>query len=241
MHLDDDRLQRLLDGELPANEVPEVRAHLAECIACRARAATQERALAELEDLLRLLDHPAAAPAVAQVVRAARPGWGGAARWAAVAVLAVALAGVAYAVPASPLPRWIAVVAERLGGRDRPPTPVPVPSVQEAGIAVPPGERLVVAFDSTQTDGRAVVTLRAGASEVTIRGPGGAATFATGPDHVTVMNPASRASYAIEIPADAPWVEIRVAGTRKFLKAGPAITAADADSAAGSYRIPLRP
>ena len=243
MHLDDDRLQRLLDGELPAGETPEVRAHLTTCVACRERAATAERALAELDDLLRLLDHPATPPTVADVARAARPRWAGPARWAAAAAFAVALAGVAYAVPASPLPRWIAVVAERLERRDgtRMPDPVPPPA-REAGIAVPPGERLVVAFDSNQAEGEAMVMLRPGAGEVTIRGPGGAASFATGPDHVTVMNFGSRASYTVEIPADAPSIEIRVAGVRKLLKTGPRIAlAAGADSATAGYRIPLGP
>lgn len=241
MHLDDERLQRLLDGELTASEAAGTRVHLAECGPCRERAAAAERELAGIESLLRLLDHPVVVPAAAEFARAARPRWGDRWRWAAAAAVAVGLAGAAYAAPASPLPRWIAAVTERLSGREAP-APVRPTTAQagEAGIAVSPGDRLLVAFDSVQAAGEVVVTVRAGAEELTLRGPSGAAGFATGPDRVRVANAGSRASYAIEIPGDAPWVEVRVGGTRLFLKDGPSVTlAGGADSAAGSYRIPL--
>jgi hypothetical protein len=243
MHLDDERLQRLLDGELSPADAPLVRAHLAECAGCRERAAVAERELAELDGLLGLLDHPVAVPPVDEVIEVPVRRWSGGARWAAAAVLAVALAGVAYAIPSSPLPRWIAIAAERLDPRHGAPRVERAPrQVPEAGVAVPPGQRLLIAFDSAQIQGEAVVTVQPGAGEVTIRAPRGAAAFAAGSDRVSVANTGSEASYTIQIPAEAPRVEIRVAGSRVFLKDGPDVSAAaGADSAAGTYRIPLRP
>jgi hypothetical protein len=242
MHLDEERLQRLLDGELSTHDGHAVRAHAEECIGCRERIAAARRELAELDELLALLDRPIPERTAAEIVGVPAPRWRSTVRWAASAALVAGLVGVAYAIPASPLPRWIASVAERFESREAPQPAHPVQqAVPEAGIAVPPGDRLLIAFDSAQAEGEAIVTLRPDAAEVTIRAPRGAATFTTGSNRLAVANAGSRASYTIEVPSAAPGVEIRVAGTRRFLKEGTRIGAPTADSAGGAYRIPLRP
>jgi hypothetical protein len=107
---------------------------------------------------------------------------------------------------------------------------------------MPSGTRLVVSFDSAQRRGEAVVTIVDGAGEVTVRAPAGAVTYDAGPDRLAIGNGNSSASYSIEIPADAPWVEIRVAERRVLLKEGPRVTLARGPTTtAGPYRLPLQP
>jgi len=244
MHLDDERVQRLLDGELSPAAERSAREHLVACAECRARAAEAEREETELAGLLHLLDHPAPALSAEAIAVAARRRAGPSVRWAAGLLLAAGLAGAAYATPGSPIPGWIARLAERTEGRRSPPGPAPAASQAEdpgvAGIAVPPGERLLLSFDSAQAEGEAAVRLLDEATEVTVRAPAGAATYLAGADRLTIANGVTRASYAIDVPRGAPRVEIQVAGTRVFLKEGASITArAGTDSATGVYRLPL--
>ena len=240
MHLDEERLQRLLDGELTLHDGHATRAHLDECAGCRERVAAARREVAELERLLGLLDHPAAARSAVEAV-GPRPGRHAGIRWAATIALAVGLAGVAYALPSSPVPRWIAALVERVDSEDARRAATAQQPIPEAGIAVPAGEQLLVAFDSVQVEGEVIVTLQPEATEVTIRGPRGAATFTAGSDRVSVANAGTRATYTIQVPSAAPRVEIRVAGSRRFLKDGTAVAAPAADPATGAYRISLCP
>ena len=60
MHLDEERVQRLLHDELAWTEVNPVREHVAQCADCRARLDLARREEDEVDALLRHLDHPAA-------------------------------------------------------------------------------------------------------------------------------------------------------------------------------------
>ncbi|HEU5040451.1 MAG TPA: zf-HC2 domain-containing protein [Gemmatimonadales bacterium] len=244
MHPDDEQLQRWLDHELTPEAERTVGAHLEGCDACRFRAERARLEVAELRGALTLLDHPVPRISAGDIAIAARrsPQRAGL-RWAAAVLAAVGLAGVAYAAPGSPVPGWIASLSARVSAREQ---SVPPPALERsgqadlAGIAVPPGRRLVVSFDSAQVEGEAIVTIAAGA-ELTVRAPAGAATYDAGLERLTIGNGGSRASYAVTIPADAPWVEILVAGERLLLKAGDRVTTRDGTGAAGgSYRLPLR-
>src|SRR5262245_48834814 len=66
MHLDDDRIQRLVHRELTTGAERSAREHLAACPDCRRLVSDAERDDADVRLLLRRLDHPA--PAVAAQV-----------------------------------------------------------------------------------------------------------------------------------------------------------------------------
>jgi hypothetical protein len=230
MHLDDELVQRVIDRELSPGAADSVRAHLDSCADCRDRVARAAREEVEVTGLLGLLDHPAPAVTLDRIAVRVRPRRLRRLRWAAMLLLAAGLAGVAYAAPGSPLRAWILSLS-RSGGALGPRAPALEPARSQdsglAGIAMPPGARLVLQFASRQKAGTAVVTLAAKASEVTVRAPAGAATFVAGPDSLLIDNRGSGADYAIEIPPDAPRVEIRLAGTRIFLKDGSTVLTAD--------------
>lgn len=242
MHLDDAQLARLVDGELGL-EAGSVRTHLAECADCRARAELAGSELAWLERRLRALDHePPAVTAAALARRGAvsRTGWRW--RWAAGVVLAVGFAGVAWAAPGSPLPGLVRRVAEWVsGGGSVTPAPGPLPEppaeAGDAGIALFPGANLVIEFTRSTGVGTAAVELTEEA-EVSVRGPGGAATFTAEEERLLVERTGSPAAFVVRIPRAAPRVEIRVGPTRLFLKDGDRISAA-APPVDGRYSLPL--
>ncbi len=221
MHLDEEQLQRLLHDELGARAMPGAREHLAECTECRERFVEAQRDEGEIFALLRRVDHavPAIDPeTVAARARGVGAVWG---RWAAGILLFLGVAGVAYALPGSPLRDWVGSVVAWIGDSDQPPTgpaPVQAPDDEEvAGIAAIPGQQFVIAFESSETGGQAQVSLTEG-EEVTVRAPIGAASFTSAADRLVIANSGSGATFKIEIPRTAPRVEIRVAGNRVFLK-----------------------
>ncbi len=240
MHLDEEQLQRLLHGELPPAAAASAREHLAACAECRQRAADAEREESEVFALLRRLDHPAPRADVEFI--AARAGahgfaWG---RWAATILVVLGLAGGAYALPGSPVPRWVESVAAWIGGRPSQtslaPAPAPEPGV--AGIAVSPGQSLFILFTVSGPEGHARVSLTDGA-KVVVRGPVGAATFSTDAGRLVIENHGTSATFEIEIPRDASRVEIRVGGSRIFLKDGPSITTVQTVEAGDVYLLRL--
>lgn len=241
-HLDESERQRLRHGELGPAEEAATRAHLAGCAGCRERAAHEEHEEEEVYALLQRLDHsPPRVTAAAVAARAAARsgGWG---RWAAGLFLLLGAAGAAYAMPGSPIPAWVAAVVGRAGRAPAPvssaPASAPSPDVDLAGIAVAPGESLLIRFTSSQPRGKARVSLTDGA-EVVVRAPTGAVAFTSDRNRLTIDNRGSSASFEIEIPRAAPWVEIRVARHRIFLKQETRVAAPGAADSAGSYHLPL--
>lgn len=241
MHFDEERVQRFLHGELTPPDAASARDHLAACAECRSRVGESEREEAWLFGLLRRLDHPAPRVSV-ETITARRlergPGWG---RWAAAALLASVLAGVAYAAPGSPLPRVVGRLME-WAWREPPlmqprESSLPTPPIAR-GIAVAPGGRFTIDFSFAQTTGAATVTLTSG-TEVVVRALDDSATFASEADGLSITNSGSSTRFEIEIPRGAPWVDVRVGGRRIFLKdAARVITNAPRD-AVGRYRLPL--
>lgn len=241
-HLDDEQLQRAADGELRASDAA-AGAHLATCAACRQRVDDALHEEAEVAALLRHVDHPVPAVTAGAIAARARARDSGGMRWAASIVLALALAGVAYAAPGSPLPRWVerAAVwpvrrAPPAAGRGETRVPLPV----TGGIAVTPGASLVIQFSSPQTTGEVHVSLTDSA-EVVVRSIIGAATFTSGVDRLVIGNAASSASYEIRIPRAAPRVEMRVGERRIFLKDGSRLTTAATADAREPLTLPLSP
>jgi anti-sigma factor RsiW len=227
MHVDAEQLQRFLDGELSAPEQGIVREHLAQCADCRGRVAAARQADAELQAQLRQLDHTppriTAAQVVARAMGARAPGvrrFG----WAAGIVLALGIAGAAYAAPGSPLRGWVRAALTWVGAGKVEQAP--------AGIAVAPGAGLVITFTSAQTAGLVRVSLTDGA-EVVVRAPRGAGTFTSDVERLVIHNSGSAATFDIEIPRAAPRVEIHVQGARVFVKEGARVT--------GPWEFPLAP
>ena len=249
MHLDEERLQRLLDGELSSAAEARAREHLAGCEDCRSRLTATEREQEELFATLRALDRPAGAVTVAAVV-------GGGPRnvsrfplvprvrlaWAAGFAIALALGGIAYALPGSPLRAWVASLANgnAPGGAARieVPAPAPVAVAEMAGVSVPPGERLVVSFLHARAGAQVRIGWSDGA-EVEVRAPRGAASFesAAGTLRIDDREPVI---YEVRIPRSAPEIEIEAEGASLFRKAGERVTGPPPD-AAGEYLLALGP
>jgi hypothetical protein len=169
------------------------------------------------------------------------PAWG---RWAAALLIALGLAGGAYALPGSPLPALVQAVVAWIGGGPEPsppPPPSPPPEAPDpgiGGIAVAPGTSLTILFATFQTEGAARVRLSDGA-EVVVRAPIGAAAFSSGSDRLVIDNAGSSATFEIQIPRAAPLVEILVGGSRLFLKEGSRVTVEGAADARDLYVLPL--
>jgi len=250
MHLDEGQLQRLLHGELSPPAERSAREHVVRCPDCSRRLADAEREENEVHALLRVLDDPPP-PVRAEAVAAKAEAVTGNARrrdlaWlrrAAAILLAVGIAGAAYAVPGSPVRRWVHSIVQKMSGR---PEPAGVASPPEhagkdvSGIAVVPGQKLLILFTSPQAGGQILVSLTDG-SEVQVRAPADAATFTSTADQLLIANRGSSATFEIRIPGDAPWVEIRAGSDRVFLKQGTLVTTSGSTNTGGSYLLRLKP
>ena len=195
-----------------------------------------------VQQLLRYVDHPPPQIDAEMVAARAREGGRGWGRWAAAVLVALGLAGAAYAMPGSPVREWVKHVAEWIGGRSQaaPLAPTPGPAPGTAGIAVTPGADFVILFTARQAEGVARVSVTDGA-EVVVRAMAGSATFTSEVDRLVVDNTGSSASFEILVPRSAPRVGIWVNGKRILLKNGPVVTTEEPADASGLYLLPLTP
>jgi hypothetical protein len=268
MHLDEAAIQSLLIGEATPESAALASEHLATCGECGARWAAAEREAEEIAELFGSLDQPAAVVSLEHLRARARepepvlrprsrelvPPVKGRYQWlrqAAAILIALGLLRGAYAMPGSPLPKWVASVVERVTKLERSapapdptpgpdasaPAPAPMTETGMSGIAVAPGSLLLIRFRQPIGEGEIQVTLVDGA-EVQVRAPSGAATFTSGTDRILVDHPTS-ATFEIQIPRAAPRVEIQIDGRRVFFKDGARITTATPAAAGGGYVLPL--
>jgi hypothetical protein len=240
MHLDDERVQRLLHGELEPADERLARQHLAGCADCRVVVDDARADEHAIFGLLREVDHPlpdADPRAILAVGKAPRARWE---RWAAGFLLVAVAGGAAYAAPGSPLP----AVLDRLVGwvtpaqtPSAPPAPTGGGTPSGAGIAVAPGERLTIRFAGDRDSAVATVSLTDG-DEVVVRAVEGSAAFTSDLDRLSVQS-TGRARFEILIPRSAPSVEI-VAGEHPVFRvdASRVVTEAPPD-AEGRYVLPL--
>jgi len=242
-HLEVEQVQRQLDGETLTTADRWARNHLAECGECQGRLAVAEREAAEIRNLLTQADHEPPKVDALQIAARARVRRGGWQKWAAGILLVIGSAGILYPAPGSPLRGWLAAVTQWIRHQE-----VQAPSDESAtaaapasvaGIAVSPGENLVILFEESQPEGRARITLGAG-TEVIVRAPAGSATFTSQASRLVIGNHGVASTYDIEIPLTAPRVEVLVGGGRIFLKAGDVITITDSSAGTGPYVLPLR-
>lgn len=235
MHLDEERLQRLLDSELPPAEARSAREHLAVCDDCRWMENKVQKEQQEVGEWLRVVDVPVTFPGVETIVHAARRRSPARMRWAAGLLVALGAAGVTYAIPGSPLRQWVDEVVHRRSGGAAAPSPDATPSAV-AGISVPPGDHLVIEFARAQAGAAVRVSLSDG-HEVVVTGPSGSASFTSEADRLVVDNQPLPVVFDVRIPRDAPRVEIRVAGRRALFKDG--VHLVPAPDAAGALMLPL--
>ena len=236
MHLDDERVQRLLHGELGAAEA-ETRVHLENCAPCRdlvdGAREEEDRILALLSEV----DHPVARPDPRVVLaerNASRGQWG---RRAAAAILGVAVAGAAYALPGSPLPGALdRLLGTGPGIRDSArATQADRATAPPAGIAVPAAEGLVVEL---MAEGQAAIELT-DEEEVAVRAVAGAATFSSDPGRLTVRS-SGPVQLEIRIPRTATGVEVLAGSIPVFRKLASGPVSPIPPDSTGRYTIPLR-
>jgi anti-sigma factor RsiW len=243
MHLDLERLHRWIDGELPPDERGVVHAHLAGCTACSARAEQARDEWSQVLRRLQAIDHPVPERSATRLELWHRPTpW---LRRAAGIVVVTALAGAAYAAPGSPVRRWLDAVVFRspppAGSESSAPGAAQAPQAggaAAAGIAVEPGESLVIQFAYGQSAGVLRVRLTSD-PRVTVRAPNGAATYASAVDRLMIVNAEATADFDIDVPNAAPHVEIRVAHRTVLVKHGSRIITDAAAIAGGGYAISL--
>jgi hypothetical protein len=238
MHLDEERIQRLLHDEL-SSAGAETRLHLESCVACRGlveEARAEER---RIFGLLSQVDHPIAAPDPRSLLAERRTYGGGWGRRAAAVILGAAIAGAAYALPGSPLPAALDRLLDIGGSRDSlPATRTDRDSTPPAGIAVTAEEGLVIRLVSEGEDAVASIELTED-EEVAVRAVRGGASFTSDPGRLTVRS-SGPVRLEIRIPRTAKSVEVLAGSTPVFqLRAGGPISRTPPDSM-GRYTIPLR-
>jgi hypothetical protein len=136
-----------------------------------------------------------------------------------------------YAAPGSPLPKWVAGAMDWIRSRSGTESAIPIPqtpsmpdtSSPTSGIALSPGEHLVIVFTSLQMEGGVRVSLTDD-TDVVVRGPSGSAHFTAEPERLVVDNASSTATFDVAIPRRAPLVEIQVGNRTIFLKEGSRLT-----------------
>jgi len=229
MHLDEERLQRLIDDELASAEKDAALQHVAACADCRRRFEDGTRANRRVHELLRFLDAPAPAMSADAIARraeaeelgraaAAAPGRtrGSWIRRAAGFAIVIGIAGAAYAIPGSPVRGWIHDVTRKLTGRP-----------DRLSILIEPGA-LGAELRIDLTDGL----------DVRVQGPAGAAAYTSSAGYLLIRGRDSSAVFDVQIPRSAPWVEIRARDERVFLKEGPRVTTGGSRMG-GHYVLPL--
>lgn len=236
MHLDTGQTQRLLHGEL---HDAAANAHVAECSTCRAALARAQEEEAEVFTLLRALDRPAAEldarALLARLEPRPRFALRGIARWAAAFLLMFGVAGVAYAMPGSPVRDWIDRIGRALTGtqpvqspsQDAPgaPTAPVAPPRATSGIAVAPGRQLRIEIITAPASGAAgeVVVSLTDASDVSVLAPTGTASFESASASLRITVTAA-GTLEIRIPRNAPNVELVLDGTTRFTKTRDRVT-----------------
>ena len=190
-----------------------------------------------IDVLLRALDHPVPDVTAETIARrASRRGLP--LRWAAGVLLALGAAGAAFALPGSPLHRWVVGLAGRRSEGAEAKAPVPAQDDRgSAGIAVDPGQRLLVVFEGPLT-GDVRVTLD-DREDLVVRALAGAASFTSENTRLVIGSRDSTGSFSIRVPRAAPRVEIRARESRLFLKEHERVVSAVTPDSTGAYLLRL--
>ena len=238
MHVSDEGLYALLDGELSPHATAEIRAHLNRCPTCGHRWEELERQRREVAQLLGSLDcaPPQISPDALLARARTRPKRGRGLLAAGLATLLIGAVAVAFA---GSLPRqWLARLLPNLGS-PRVRQPSQLRSSRRSGIALVPGQALEVAFREAQAVGSISITLVAD-SQVTVRALGDTVGYSVGTDAVVIANAGrTTASYEIVLPRSLPRVSVRVGRRVVFSKNDSEIVAPVSPDSASEYVIPF--
>ena len=196
----------------------------------------------EVDELLRRLDHRIPQVSVEAVIqRARRVGFERLKRAAGIALALGLVASAAYAAPGSPVPGWIAQAARALGFG--PPVASPArpdsaqAAVESAGIAVVPGDRLLIEFVEPGLAGYLRVDL-SDDLEVVVRAPTGSTRFVSEPERLLVEH-STPDTVHVQLPRAGGRVLIRVGARDLLQKDGPAVSAAPEAGVGGGYVFSL--
>jgi len=239
-HLGEGALQALMDGELPPPERAAAEAHLAGCAPC----AAELRALRSVHEraggLLALADVPAPVAQATMALRARRLRAGRYAEarrtLARAAVLVLALAGVAAAVPGTGVHEWVvstvvpgekATVAPTVHAA--PPAPAPRPAIppeaSPSGVSIRAdggAVRVVLSNVSSKVEVRARL-VDGDLAGVLARGPAAtAARFRTAPGRIEVVG-AGAGILEVQLPRSARAASVEVNGRVYVAKDGDAL------------------
>lgn len=232
MHIELERMQRFLHGELDTPAEALVREHLAGCGDCRASLERAAREEEEISARLTALDHPRPELRARDLMRAPvrrsrrRSRWG---RAALVPLILLGAAGGAYAFPGSPVPGWIDMLVDHVTGlvsavrvSTKPVTQDGSVQPDPSGLWIDPGSSSVVTFEHAQPGSRVRVILFDG-DEVRATAVDGAAAFTADGSDLVIRNDGTATRFEIRIPRLAPLVEIRVGDRVLFRKVGQTI------------------
>ena len=186
------------------------------------------------EDLLRYLDHEPPKVTVEDIAARAEPSVRF--RWAAGLLLAAAVAGTALAAPGSPVHEWLFGSPDASEGLEAE-QPAVLPDSAMAGIAIIPGQSLVIEFTTLQTVGTVRVTLTSG-DHVQVSAPSSAASFSSDPERLVIENKGT-SDFEIALPRSAPYIAIRVAGVTVLRKEGDRVILNTGTAEPGSWKVPL--
>jgi hypothetical protein len=238
MHVEEQKLEGLLSGELSEGEKAVVREHLAQCEACASAFEAAQREDIEIARLLESLDHRVPDVDPGQLARRAsrrvpRP------QLVAAGIALLIAAGAATAMPGSPVRSWLSRVIDGLGG-----TGTALPGQEQvgateqppAGVSVVPTAEFALAFEAVQETGRIRITLES-QPEVAVRSDSEGVGFSVEPLGVRVLNAGSQANYEIVIPIDAESVVIRTGEKIVFQIQDGVVLIPAAAPAAGDYVV----
>lgn len=238
MHLDAEKIERLLANEMTPEEARVWRDHLVGCNDCARILEDAERQDREIAGQLGLLDHAVPDTDLRQLRRrATRPALRRTLAAAAVAFLIVAAA--ASAMPGSPVRSWLSRVFAGAADTSRQATTgegAGVAAIQPSGVSVLPGGSFELVFDTLQDSGVVRITL-SDEPEVSVRSEGSGVGYSVEPSRVRVLNAGSTASYRVVLPEDATSIRILVGDTPVLVKRGATIETSAPRDVTGDYLV----
>jgi hypothetical protein len=242
-HLDEGTIQAWLHEALPSSARADAATHLAQCAACQSLVEQARRDDQWVLERMAVLDTPAPHPELGRVrqmsrVRASSQ----TVRRAATILVVVGGASLAWALtPVRELARRVLAPSAESVVSTPPAAPTPTPERGEpsSGIAVVPGARFAIDFESVQAAGSVRIRL-SDRVDISIEAHGERIALESREGSVVVRNRGSSANYDVEIPRAAAEVEVRAAGRRIWLKRAAEIQTPGALGAGGWYAIDLR-
>ena len=218
MHADESQLQQLADGE-DSVASGRWREHVNQCTECSTRLAALEQEESEVEFLLRQLDHAPSQITVDAFLQRTRPRHRFPRAAAIIVALGIGTAAV-YAVPGSPLQKWVGARGNQRARtvQTQPPVVVPAAAPAPAGLSVVPTSAFAVYFASAKIGGIGLTFVSE--AELVVRALQGKARFTLRSDRVLVDDIDDAALFELQIPRAAASLEIFVGGQRVFSKNG---------------------